>query len=271
MAIFTWLLYNQASFIPGSLCWPGQKKAGFKELPHWFHFSHPARGTQEAVYSIFSSLVDSYYIHSPPLACKRIETCVFTWTRYGYLMQFKQHASHLTRQSERHSGRTRCSGIGEPVDEQQQRRHWALLSRESACKNMQTTGPQKGTADSGILSWSVKLAPIAGIQLHRAQRVKDSHTSVFGIFCRVETFSMSHYSFIARLSSAPCNSPQSSQITWADKKHFVSSSPNLSLLARAQCVHACVSVCVWVYGLAATCLFIQINCGQNKRGRISLL
>lgn len=56
------------------------------------------------------------------------------------------------------------------------------------------------------------------------------------IFCHVETFSVSHYSFIAHLSGAPCNSPQSSQITKPDKKHFVSSSPNLCLLAPEHCV-----------------------------------
>lgn len=51
-----------------------------------------------------------------------------------------------------------------------------------------------------------------------------------GVFCHVESFSISHYSFIAHLSSAPCNSPQTSQITSADKKHYVSSSPNRSAL-----------------------------------------
>lgn len=43
---------------------------------------------------------------------------------------------------------------------------------------------------------------------------------------------MSHYSFIAHLSTAPCNSAQSSQITEPDKKHFVSSSANLCLRER---------------------------------------
>lgn len=68
-----------------------------------------------------------------------------------------------------------------------------------------------------------------------------------GIFCHGETLSVSHYSFIAHLGSAPCNQPQTSQITSPDKKQFVGTSPNLSvrLQSHSQCGHA----------LAAPCLF----------------
>lgn len=40
-------------------------------------------------------------------------------------------------------------------------------------------------------------------------------------FRHAQSFSISHYSFIVHLSTPACNSSGGSQITWADKKHFV--------------------------------------------------
>lgn len=70
-----------------------------------------------------------------------------------------------------------------------------------------------------------------GIRLRPGLFTGLTKSSTFlSVFSHVESFSISHYSFIAHLSSAPCNSPQTSQITSPDKKHFVSNSPNLFLL-----------------------------------------
>lgn len=113
--------------------------------------------------------------------------------------------------------------------------HW-----QGCMQNMQTISPQRHNS-SGTLIWPGFIKTLSLHVFHRGLAVfspgfKSPLLKCLRIFCHVETFSVSHYSFIAHLSGAPCNSPQSSQITKPDKKHFVSSSPNLCLLAPEHCV-----------------------------------
>ena len=55
----------------------------------------------------------------------------------------------------------------------------------------------------------------------------------------VEKFSISHYSFIARLRGAPCNSPLCSQITCPDKTHICRAVHHLGALLASESTAIC--------------------------------
>ena len=55
----------------------------------------------------------------------------------------------------------------------------------------------------------------------------------------MEKISISHYSFIARLRGAPCNSPLCSQITWPDKTHICRAVHHLGALLASESTAIC--------------------------------